>query len=151
VVATGFSRVDVEGRRFNVNRPTLSVPGAPPRVEGETLEARRVYEAYRRRVDEVAQGPLELYVEVHGNGRQESAGRVEIATVGLRRDDAWRLKTLFELSRDARVLDPEPRLDVWIESLDPLRYTASAAKQTGMLSTPRRALHIELPLAARTT
>jgi hypothetical protein len=150
VVATGFSRLDADGRRFNVNRPTESVPGSPARLEGETAEARRVYEAYRRRVDEAAQGPLALYVEVHGNGRHESAGRVEIATVGLSLDDAWRLKTLFEMSRDARLLESEPRLDVWIESLDPLRYTASAAKQSGMLTTPRRALHIELPRIART-
>jgi len=151
VVASGFSWLDADGRRFNVNRPTESVPGAPARLEGETPEAWRVYEAYQRRVSEAAQGPLALYVEVHGNAHHESAGRLEIATVGLSRDDAWRLKTLFELSRDARLLGSEPRLDVWVESVDPLRYSAAMAKQSGMLATPRRALHIELPRVARTT
>ena len=152
VAATGFSHLDAGGRRFNVNRPTESVPGTPARLEGETEEARRVYEAYRRRVAEAAQGPLRLYVEVHGNGRKESAGRLEIATVGLSRDDAWRLKTLFELIRESRLDDPAvPRLEVWVESLDPVRYTASAAKQYGMLGAAARALHLELPRAARTT
>jgi hypothetical protein len=151
VVATGFSHLDGDGRRFNVNRPTESVPGTSARLEGGSDEAQRVYEAYRRHVTEAAQGPLRLYVEVHGNGRQESAGRVEIATVGLSPDDAWRLKTLFELIRDARLEESQaPRLDVWVESLDPLRYTASAAKRSGILASSSRALHIELPRAART-
>jgi hypothetical protein len=78
---------------------------------------------------------------------------VEIATVGVSRDDAWRLKTLLELIRDSR-LPPEgdvPRLDVWVESQDPVVYTASAAKQSGILAQTPLALHIELPRAARTT
>ena len=153
VVARGFSHLDADGRRFNVNRPTEGVPGTPARLEGETVEARRVFEVYRRQVDAAAQGPLLLYVEVHGNAGTESAGRVEIATVGLSRDEAWRIKTLFELIRDAHLgaAVDTPRLDVWIESLDPLRYTASAAKQSGMLAASGRALHIELPRVARTS
>lgn len=153
VVATGFSHLDADGRRFNVNRPTESVPGTAARLEGETEAAREVYLAYRRRVEEAAQGPLRFYVEVHGNGRKESAGRVEIATVGLSKDEAWRLKTLLELVRDARLggQDDTPRLEVWVESHDPIWYTASAAKQSGVLATSERALHIELPKAARTT
>jgi hypothetical protein len=150
VVVTGFSSVDGDRHRLNVNRPTESVPGAPAAREEQSEQARAVYETYRRRVDEAAQGPLLLYIELHGNGRQESAGRVEIATVGLSREDAWRLKTLFELIRDSRLADAEtPRLQVWVETLDPLRYTASAAKRWGILSHAPRALHIELPRVAR--
>jgi hypothetical protein len=119
-------------------------------LEEQSEHARSVYETYRRRVDEAAQGPLLRYIELHGNGRQESAGRVEIATVGLSREDAWRLKTQFELIRDSRLADAEtPRLQVWVETLDPLRYTASAAKRWGILSRTPRALHIELPRVAR--
>jgi hypothetical protein len=153
VVVTGFSHLDADGRRYNVNRPTESVPGTPARLEGETAAARRVYEEYTRRVTEAAQGPLHLYVEVHGNGRRESAGRVEIATVGLSRDDAWRLKVLLELIRDSRVAAEEgtPRLEILVEPVDPLWYSASAAKQWGVLGASPRALHIELPKAARTT
>lgn len=153
VVVTGYNHLDAEGRRYNVNRPTEGVPGTAARLEVETEPARQIYQAYRRQVAEAAQGPLRLYVELHGNGRKESAGRLEIATVGVGRDDAWRLKTLLELIRDSR-LPPEgdvPRLDVWIEALDPLWYTASAAKQSGMLGQATLALHIEIPRAARTT
>ena len=153
VVVTGYTRVDAGGRRYNVNRPTESQPGAAARLEVESAPARQVYQAYRRQVTEIAQGPLRLYVEVHGNARPESAGRVEIATVGLSRDDAWRLKALLEMIRDARlpVEGGVPRLDVWMEPLDALWYTASAAKQSGILAQTRLALHIELPRAARTT
>ena len=137
VVATGYANVDATGRRYNVNRPDRErarrgrAPGG-----GDRGRRARSTRPIGRQVAEAAQGPLRLYVEVHGNGRQESAGRVEIATVGLSRDDAWRLKTLLELIRDAR-LPAEgdvPRLDVWVE---PVRtrsgYTASAAKQSGIL------------------
>jgi hypothetical protein len=153
VVVTGYTHVDASGRRYNVNRPTESAPGASARSEAETEPARQVYQAYRRQVTEAAQGPVRLYVEVHGNMRPESAGRMEIATVGVSRDDAWRLKALLEMIRDARLPDEGdvPRLEVWMEPYDSLWYTASAAKQSGILGQTRLALHIELPRAARTT
>ncbi len=153
VVVTGYTHVDAAGRRYNVNRPTESEPGTAARQEVETEPARQVYQTYRRQVADAAQGPLRLYVEVHGNGRQASAGRMEIATVGVSRDDAWRLKTLLEMIRDARLPadGAVPRLDVWMEPQDALWYTASAAKQSGILAQTRLALHIELPRAARTT
>ena len=153
VVATGYANLEGEGRRLNVNRPTESAPGVAARLEVETAAARDVYQAYRRHVTEAAQGTVHFYVEVHGNNRQESAGRVEIATVGISRDDAWRLKTLLEMIRDSRLpLEGDvPRLDVWVESQDPVIYTASAAKQSGILAQTPLALHIELPRVARTT
>jgi hypothetical protein len=153
VVATGYANIDGEGRRYSVNRPTEGAPGAPARLEVRTEAARQLYERYRARVAEAAQGPVRLYVEVHGNGRPESAGRLEIATVGVSPDQAWQLKTLLELIRDAR-LPPEgpvPRLEVRMEPLDALWYTASAAKQSGLLGQSPLALHIEIPRAARTT
>ena len=36
VVATGYAKLDGEGRRYNVNRPTESAPGAAARLEVET-------------------------------------------------------------------------------------------------------------------
>ncbi len=152
LVVARYADLDRYRRRLNVNRPTESVQGGSPSEEVSTAEARAVYEAYVTRVREVAQGPLRLYVELHGNGRQESAGRIEIATVGVSREDAWRLKTLLELTRDAHLrARPEiPRLDVLVEPLDRLHYTASAVKQVGIFRLPQRALHIELPKVART-
>lgn len=153
VVARGFSHRGPEAARLHVNRPTESAPGAAPGLEAESAEARRVYEAYAGHVTAAAQGPLRLYVEIHGNGREESTGRIEIATVGVDRDAAWRLKTLLELILDARLgaTVKVPRLEILVEPLDALHYTASAAKARGLLRTAPRALHIELPRAARTT
>ncbi len=111
-----------------------------------------MYEAFVGRVREVAQGPLNLYVEVHGNLRKESAGSIEIATVGVSREEAWMLKALLELIRDAHLGGkPEiPRLQILVEPLDRLYYAASAVKQVGILTLPQRAIHIELPRVART-
>ncbi len=156
VVATGFTlepdSAERPGRRYQVNRPTEGVPGRPPDEEIETVAARHAYAEYERRVRETAQAPLRLYVEIHGNGRRESAGRLEIATVGIGADEAWRLRTLLELIRDARARAhaDAPRLGVLIEPIDALRYTASGAKQAGILRLPPRALHIEIPRTART-
>src|SRR6185295_14967741 len=58
VIASGYANLDGEGRRFNVNRPTESAPGAAARLEVETAAARQVYQAYRRHVAEAAQGAL---------------------------------------------------------------------------------------------
>lgn len=153
VVATGFGKLDSEGRRYSVNRPTEGVAGAPPRSETETDAARRVFEAYGRSVAEASQGPLRLYVEVHGNAHLDTAGRVEIATVGLSKEDAWQVKTLLELVRDSYLRgQPEtPRLEILVEPVDTLRYSASASKSAGVLSRSEKALHIELPKTARTT
>jgi hypothetical protein len=140
---TGFGLVVVKvpgGRESD----TDGVVGTPARFDPETPGARRMYDAYRRYVTEASQGPLVLYVEIDGSGRSGSAGRVEIAAVGLGRDDGWRLQTLFELIRDSRLDDPAvPRLEVWVESVDPAR--------AGVLNVAPRALHIDLPGAARTT
>ncbi len=153
VIARGFGKVDAEGRRYNVNRPTESVAGASPAGEKESAEARRVYETYDRSVSEAAQGPLRYYVEIHGNAHEESAGRVEIATVGISTDEAWRLKALLELVRDAHLRSrPDvPRLEILVGPADALRYTASQARAGGLLGRSDKALHIELPRVARTT
>lgn len=155
VVATGFSLEpdtgDGPGRRYQVNRPLEGVPGRPLAEETVTDGARRVYEAWEQRVLDVAQGTLDFYAEIHGNGRRESAARIEIATVGVDVELARRLRALLELIRDAhlRTAAEAPRLAVLVEPADDLRYTASSAKRYGILRLPRRALHIELPPAAR--
>ncbi len=153
VVATGFGKLDAQGRRYNVNRPTESVAGDPPRSEGETEAARRVYDGYGRSVAEAAQGPLRFYVEIHGNEHRDTTGRVEIATVGLTKEDAWRLKTLIELVRDAHLRgQPDaPKLEILVEPVDALRYSASASKSGGLLGRSEKSLHIELPKVVRTT
>ena len=108
-------------------------------------------EAYAKRVLETAQGPLRFYAELQGNSRQECAGQIEIATVGIDRELALRLRALAELIRDAhlRANREVQRLDVLIEPADPVTYRASGAKRDGILRLPQRALHIELPRCTR--
>jgi hypothetical protein len=155
VVATGFSiepdTRERPGRRYQVNRPFEGTPSRPPTEETATDAARRVYEAYETRVREIAQGPLRFYAEIHGNNRRESANRIEIATVGMDREFALRLRALAELIRDAhlRAHHGAPRLEMLVEPADPIFYAATGAKRDGILKLPERALHIELPKAAR--
>lgn len=153
VIAVGFGKLDAHGRRYNVNRPTEGVAGEPPRSEAESEAARRVFDGYSRSVAEAAQGPLRVYVEIHGNGHQETTRRVEIATVGVSMEEAWRIKTLLELVRDAhlRRRSDAVKLEILVEPVDTLRYGASATKSIGALGRSERALHIELPKSARTT
>ena len=155
VVASGFNlEADTRerpGRRYQVNRPFEGTPSRPPAEDVASDGARRVYEAYEQRVRQIAQGPLRFYTEIHGNNRRESAGRIEIATVGVDAEFAQRLRALAELVRDAhlRGQTQAPRLDVMVEPADPVFYAASGAKRDGILKLPERALHIELPKTAR--
>jgi hypothetical protein len=155
VIATGFNiepdTRERAGRRYEVNRPLEGLPGRPPSEEVATEGARRVYEAYERRVREVAQGPIAFYAEIHGNSHPDAANRIEIATVGVDRAEAERLRTLCELIRDAhlRADRAAPRLEILVEPADTIRYAATGAKRAGILRFPRQALHIELPRAAR--
>ena len=155
VVASGFQlERDTDerpGRRYQVNRPFEGTPSRPPSEDRRSEAARRVYDAYERRVREAAQGPLRFYAEIHGNNRLESSGRIEIATVGVDTEYAQRLRTLAELVRDAHLRGQArvPRLEVVVEPADPVFYAASGAKRDGILKLPERALHIELPKAAR--
>jgi hypothetical protein len=155
VVATGFTLEPdgphAPGRRYQVNRPSEGIPGRPPSQESVSDDARRVYEAYEQRVREAAQGHLTFYAEIHGNNRQEAADRIEVATVGVDREQAQRLRTLFELVRDAHLKGQPsaPRLQIRVEPADPILYAATGAKREGILRLPDRALHIELPRSAR--
>ena len=108
------------------------------------------FHTYRRLVADAAQGPLRLYVEIHGDGDRASAGRVQVATTGLSPDDVWRLKTLFELIRDARVQKPTPRLEMVLESRTAGLQTVQVSAPAGALGA-QRALRIDLPRAASTT
>jgi len=113
-------------------------------------DSRPVCGGYEQRVREVAQGPLRFYAEIHGNDHRESASRIEIATVGVDREYAARLRALAELIRDAylRGHAEAPRLDVLVEPADTV--AAAAARRDGVLRLPERAMQIELPRVART-
>jgi hypothetical protein len=156
VIATGFNLEpdtrERPGRRYQVNRPFEGTPGRPASEDVASEGARQVYRAYEQRVREVAQGPLVFYAEIHGNNHRDAVNQIEIATVGVDRDEALRLRALFELIRDAhlRANREAPRFEILVEPANPVRYAASGAKRDGILRLSQRALHIELPKAART-
>jgi hypothetical protein len=108
-------------------------------------------EAYERRVRNAARGPVHFYAELRGPSRAESVERVEIATVGVDAEQAQKLRTLFELVRDAhlRARPPGLRLAVSVAPVDSAFDTASGARRAGILRLPQRALSIELPRVAR--
>jgi len=155
VVAAGFA-IDPDtrqgpGRRFQVNRPSEGAPGRPPSEDVPSDSAQQIYLAYEKRVQEAAQGRLAFYAEIHGNGRRETAGRIEVATVGVDREFASRLRRPFELIRDAylRGHPATPRLEMVVEPADKVFYAASGTQRDGILRFPTRALHFELPRIAR--
>ena len=170
---------DLPGGEFQVRkgRPGIVI-GAPPGADVETDAVARelatrtgfglvvgkssaarqpsgedapgTFQAYRRLLADAAQGPLRLYVEVGGDGDRASAGRVQVASTGLSPDDAWRLKTLFELIRDARVQKPTPRLLMLVDSRTANLQAVQVSAPAGAPGA-QRALRIDLPRAARTT
>ncbi|HYB43458.1 MAG TPA: hypothetical protein VEL75_16885 [Candidatus Methylomirabilis sp.] len=149
VIARGFD----PGVRINVNRPT---EGAGLSCDRETVTARaqQVYDEYRRLV-ELAAGaaPLRLYVEIHGNARAETVGQIEVATKGIALAEAERVKAAYPalLARARGETASYPALALLVEPADQLRWTASCDKRLGVMASGaiRRALHVELPRAAR--
>jgi hypothetical protein len=126
---------------INVNRPTEGVD-LPAAQEVVTPRATAVYEAYRAVEQDLASPSLRLYVEVHGNHRPRSAGRLEVATQGFGLAEAALLKSRYaELGPELPPVDVEP--------VDPIYFTASAAKRYGILKGMPRALHIEVPAGLR--
>ena len=105
--------------------------------------------AYWLRVEELANGPIRFYVELRGGTRQEARGRIEIVTVGVSRDEARKLWTLFELIRNSRLGSRRelPRLDLLVT---PARADGSGVEPAVPLRIGERGIRIELPPAALT-
>jgi hypothetical protein len=99
-------------------------------------------------VRDAAQGPLAFYAEIRGDGRRDAAGRIEIAAFGVDAGLAGRLRTLYELIRDAhlRAHPGTPRLDMLVTPAD---AGAAASQRESVLRLAPRALSVELPRAAR--
>ena len=119
---------------------------APARAGADAEAERRALDAYSRSVTDASQGPLRVYVEVRGASGPDAPARLEIATMGLDKEDAWRLKTLLELVRDAHLRgQPDAaRLEVAVSPAD----TRTPA---GSVSRAEKGLFFELPRAARVT
>jgi hypothetical protein len=146
---TGFAVITVDnGRsmktRFNVNRPTIG-GGLRCSAEPRTDMAQAVYEDYRAKVLALNPRPT-LYVEIHGVWGSNDMGAIQGATKGIERDEALRLKQLYEQIRDKQLTNTGfTRYDLLIQPVDKIRLTASCAKKIGIFRDFAKVLHMELP------
>ncbi len=141
LLASGFR---TRATPLNVNRPTVGV-GLAAAEERETPAARAVYQRWEARV--VALAPA-LYVEIHGNSREASAGALEVATQGLDLAAATRFEAMYR-RRLAALPAGLPHLGMRIEPRDALHFSAMGLKTRGVLRRVGKALHIETPRAVR--
>lgn len=141
------------GARINVNRPTEGAGRSCPN-EPHTDRARATYETYIRLVRAAAGGDrLRLYVEIHGNADPRTAQNIEIASKGVSAAEALAMKERYPaaLSAVQREWLTFPALQLLVEPVDRVFFTASCAKMLGILATDLlpRVLHVEFPRAVR--
>ena len=143
VVARGFTPVEANGWRINVNRPTEKTFTSAPE-ERRSERAERIYHAYKSLVLEAARERLVLYVDVH----QYAPGKkIQVATSGVSLEEAHFLKTRYQAIRD-RMVQQTPGIaavGLDIEPLDRVEIRALAAKSHGILAVAKKSLHFELP------
>ena len=136
-------RLSLLGWRINVNRPTeLRYPAGE--IEIDSKRAKEVYQNFKHAVFNVSHGSLDLYIDLHQNGRQKN---IEIATVGVTNDQAQFVKNTYRKIRD-QILQNAPdveAVELAIEPLDAIEIGAWGAKAEGILSVAKQSLHIELP------
>jgi hypothetical protein len=134
-----------KGRYINVTRPTEKL-GGTSNNEAPTTRALHVYEEYLSQIYLLNKAP-KLYVEVHGNSRNESKDRIEIATVGINGDQAKRVKLILQNAISSTKLTQS----IAIENIDYIYYHATSSKARGSLSEIKPALHFEFPRGSRIT
>jgi hypothetical protein len=143
VIARGFTPTESgDGRRINVNRPTERYVSLSDR-EFETERARDTYKQFTNSVLSAAGANLDLYIDIH----QNSGSRIEVATVGLSKEEARNIKNAYLAARDQALAASKgiSVVDLAIEPLDQLEVGAWAAKTNGILTLANRSLHFELP------
>ncbi len=144
VIATGFTPTETGGWRINVNRPSeRRYPTGDIEIGSKRADA--VYQSFKEAVFEASQGDLDLYVDIHQNGRQKS---IEVATLGVFKDQAQLIKRAYRDIRDRalRLTPHVPTVDLLIEPLDGVEIGAWAAKAQGILGVAKKSLHFEIPL-----
>jgi hypothetical protein len=146
VIAEGFSPTETGGGwRINVNRPSENrYPTGD--LERPTERARAVYEVFKESVNMAAQGPLNLYLDIH---QTDGINEINVATVNVSKQQARMIKETYRALRDRLACDHPriPQVDMSIEPVDEVEIGAWAAKTNGILSVAKRSLHFELPIA----
>lgn len=87
-----------------------------------------------------AQGDIKLYFDIHQNGGQ----RIEVATVGISKEDARFVKNTYLRLRDKALAGRSDVAvtEVAIEPLDEIEVGAWAAKGHGILAVVKQGLHL---------
>ena len=129
---------------LNVTRPTEKY-GVSSSNEVRTERALYVYDEYLSQIYLINKVP-KLYVEIHGNSRNESKNRIEIATVSIKDDQARRIKLILQNALSSTKLTQS----IAIENIDYIYYHATSSKAQGSLSKIKPALHFEFPKSSRT-
>ena len=129
---------------LNVTRPTEKY-GVSSSNEVRTERALYVYDEYLSQIYLINKAP-KLYVEIHGNSRNESKNRIEIATVSIKDDQARRIKLILQNALSSTKLTQS----IAIENIDYIYYHATSSKAQGSLSKIKPALHFEFPKSSRT-
>jgi hypothetical protein len=153
---TGASGVFVTGfwdgrtrQRINVNRDTEQTMGANSEVLQKTYSARaaHVNARYTALVRQAAQGPLRWFFEIHSNSMPRHDTSVEVATLGVTREEARRFKDVFLAERGRRLPPEAPQLAINVAPVDKVwfNYQASSSisdySQKGVLiETPSRVM-----------
>ncbi|OGQ77781.1 MAG: hypothetical protein A3F90_20330 [Deltaproteobacteria bacterium RIFCSPLOWO2_12_FULL_60_19] len=146
VIAKGFTPTEAGGWRINVNRPTeRSFPGYFEGFEVDSERAMEVYRTFKEVVLQTSEGRLDLYIDIHQNGQQND---IEVATVGLTREQAQIIKNAYVEIRGQVLRNPAgiAVVDLVIEPLDVVQIGAWAAKNKGILGVAKKSLHFELPV-----
>ena len=145
VTAKGFSPTEGGGWRINVNRPTEKLyPRGEPEQERGTERSRETFQRYRETVLKAAGGALDLYIDLHENGFDDD---IDVATLGISGADARGVKDAYREIRDHLIqLRPGlPKVDMAIEPIDKVTFTARVAKEQGILRLAKRSFHFEMP------
>ena len=144
VVAMGFTPTECGGWRINVNRPTerLYPSGG---IEIRSRRAQNVYVNFKQAVLKASQHDLNLYIDIHQNGRRPN---IEVATVGISKQEANLIKKTYDKVRHQvlKSFSGVAPVELLIEPLDEIEIGAWPAKARGILAVAKRSLHFELPL-----
>ncbi len=122
--------------RINVNRPTEEVIGQHSEVlkKWASPRAAHVNARYHASVEQVAQGSLRCFYEIHSNHDPRFVSSVEVSTLGVSRDEALRLKSAFHASVEK--LDSEiPHLDMHAAPVDRVTYSYEHASSIARISS----------------
>jgi len=135
-------------QRVNVNRPTEQIIGLQSQVVREWHSDRAVAAnaRYVGAVKEAANGPLQVFYEIHSNQRPEYAASIEVSTLGVSRGDAARFKEALQ-SAIGRLPSEAPRLAVHVSPIDHVTYP-NYGRASSIAKISRSGCAIEHPVVA---